>query len=163
MKHSTKKLTTLAVTVSVAMVLSFIESRIPAFVAIPGIKVGLANIAVIFAMYKLGEEDAIIISGVRVILVSMLFGSTLSLLYSYAGAMLSFSVMVVLRRVVKMNTVGVSIAGGVSHNIGQIAVACIVMETNVIVYYLPYLILSGIIAGIAVGAAAVLLIRRVKI
>nr|MBQ8890991.1 Gx transporter family protein [Clostridia bacterium] len=160
---NTKKLATLSVIVALAMVLSFLESRIPAFVAIPGIKVGLANIAVIFTVYKLGAREGVLISIIRVLLVSILFGSTVSLWYSLAGAILSLIVTILLKKYTKLAVVTVSVAGGVSHNIAQIGVACLLLETNIIVYYLPFLLLSGTVAGIAVGVASALLIKRVKL
>lgn len=160
---NTKKLATLSVIVALAMVLSFLESRIPAFVAIPGIKVGLANIAVIFTVYKLGAREGVLISIIRVFLVSILFGSTVSLWYSLAGAILSLIVTILLKKYTKLAVVTVSVAGGVSHNIAQIGVACLLLETNIIVYYLPFLLLSGTVAGIAVGVASALLIKRVKL
>lgn len=163
MRNNTKKLTSLALTVSFALILSFIESRIPAFTAIPGIKVGLANIAVIFTLYKFGIKEAVAISLVRVILVSMLFGSPVSLIYSLTGAVLSLSVMFLLKSLTPLSEVGVSVAGGVTHNIGQIGAASIMLGTNVVVYYLPFLLLSGTIAGVVVGIASALLIKRVKL
>jgi heptaprenyl diphosphate synthase len=163
MKSNTKKLTTLAITVSLALILSFIESRIPAFVAIPGIKVGLANIAVIFTLYKLGAKEAVGVSIIRVLLVSMLFGSPVSMLYSIAGAVLSLTVMIILKKLTPLNEITVSICGGVMHNIGQICMASIMLSTNVVIYYLPFLLLSGIIAGVAVGVVSGLLIKKVKI
>ena len=163
MRNQTKKLTVLALTVSVAMVLSFIESKIPAFVAIPGVKVGLANIAVIFALYKLGAKEAVLVSLVRCVLIALLFGSVVSLAYSLAGAALSLTVMVALKKLTPLPSIGVSVAGGVCHNVGQIIVASLIMETNVIVYYLPFLILSGTVAGIAVGVASALLVKKIKV
>lgn len=160
--RNTKKLAALAVTVALAMVLSFLESRIPAFVAIPGIKVGLANIAVIFTLYKFGTVDAITVSTVRVLLVSLLFGSVVSLWYSLAGAVLSLSLMIVLKKLTALSPITVSVVGGVTHNIAQIGVACLLLETNVIAYYLPFLLLSGTVAGIAVGVAGSLLIKRIN-
>lgn len=163
MRNNTKKLTSLALTVSFALILSFIESRIPTFTAIPGIKVGLANIAVIFTLYKFGIEEAVAVSAVRVILVSMLFGSPVSLIYSLTGAVLSLSVMFLLKSLTPLSEVGVSVAGGVTHNIGQIGAASIMLGTNVVVYYLPFLLLSGTIAGVVVGIASALLIKKVKL
>lgn len=159
----TKKLVTLAVTVSVAMILSFVESRIPAFVAIPGVKVGLANIAVIFALYKMGWREAIAVSVIRVLLVALLFGSVVSLAYSIAGALISLSLMILLRKIGIFTEVAVSVVGGITHNIGQILIAFLLLETKVVFYYLPFLMVSGVIAGIAVGVAAALLIKRIKI
>ena len=163
MRNNTKKLTTMAIMVSFALILSFIESRIPVFVAIPGVKVGLANIAVIFTLYKMGIKEAAAISVVRILLVSMLFGNPVSLVYSLAGAALSFSVMLLLKKLTPLTEVAVSVSGGVMHNIGQIIAASIIMDTNVVAYYLPFLILSGTIAGIVVGLITAMLIKRVKI
>ena len=159
----TKKLVTLAVTISVAMILSFVESRIPAFVAIPGVKVGLANIAVIFALYKMGWREAVVVSVIRVILVALLFGSVVSLAYSIAGALISLSLMILLRKIGIFTEVAVSVVGGITHNIGQILIAFLLLETKVVFYYLPFLLVSGVIAGIAVGVASALLIKRIKI
>ncbi len=159
----TKKLVTLGITVSVAMILSFVESRIPAFVAIPGVKVGLANIAVIFALYKMGWREAISVSVIRVLLVALLFGSVVSLAYSIAGAVISLSLMILLKKLGFFTEVAVSVVGGITHNIGQILIAFLLLETNVVFYYLPFLMVSGVIAGIAVGIASALLIKRIKI
>ena len=159
----TKKLVTLAVTISVAMILSFVESRIPAFVAIPGVKVGLANIAVIFALYKMGWREAISVSVIRVLLVALLFGSVVSLAYSIAGAVISLSLMILLKKLGIFTEVAVSVVGGITHNIGQILIAFLLLETKVVFYYLPFLMVSGVIAGIAVGIASALLIKRIKI
>ncbi len=159
----TKKLTTMALLISLAMVLSYLESMLPSFVAIPGVKVGLANIIVVFALYKLGTKEAAVISLLRVALVSLLFGSGASFLYSLAGAVLSLGGMLLLKRIPAFSYVAVSVLGGVLHNVGQIGMACLLLETNVIVYYLPFLILSGTIAGIAVGILAAVLIRRIDV
>ena len=130
--------------------------------AVPGVKVGLANIVVIFALYKMGLKEAIIVSAIRIFIVAMLFGSPVSMLYSLAGAVLSLAVMFLLKKFTPLGKVAVSVSGGVMHNVGQIAVASIVLGTNVVVYYLPFLILSGTIAGIAVGTAGAILVKRVK-
>ena len=160
---NTKKLTTLAVTVAVAMILSFVESRIPPIVPIPGVKIGLANIAVIFALYKMGWREAITVSLVRVALVALLFGSVVSLAYSFAGALLSLSLMILLRKIGIFTEVAVSVVGGITHNIGQILVAFLILETEVVFYYLPFLMVSGVIAGIGVGVVSALLVKKVKI
>ena len=159
----TRRLTTFALLASLAMILSFIESRIPAFVAIPGVKVGLANIAVLFALYRLGIKEAIVVSVIRIIAISMLFGTPMSAIYSLGGALVSFTVMILLKRLTPASEVSVSVAGAVGHNIGQIAVACILLETNVVIYYLPFLFLSGTIAGVVIGIVSALVIKRVRI
>ena len=159
----TRKIATLALAIALAMILSFVESQIPAFVAIPGVKVGLANIAVVFVLYKLGWKEAGLISLVRVFMVSVLFGTAVSLFYSVAGAVLSLTGMVLLKRTGLFSTVAVSVTGGVLHNVGQILMACLLLETNVIVYYLPFLILSGVIAGVVIGVVAAIMVKRVQV
>ena len=159
----TKKIAVLALSIALAMILSFVESQIPAFVAIPGVKIGLANIAVVFVLYKLGWKEAVMISLVRVFMVSVLFGTAVSLFYSVAGAVLSLTGMVLLRKTGLFSTVAVSVTGGVLHNVGQILMACLLLETNVIVYYLPFLILSGVIAGVVIGVVAAIMVNRVQV
>ena len=159
----TKKIAVLALAIALAMILSFVESQIPAFVAIPGVKVGLANIAVVFVLYKLGWKEAVLISLVRVFMVSVLFGTAVSLFYSVAGAVLSLTGMVLLKRTGLFSTVAVSVTGGVLHNVGRILMACLLLETNVIVYYLPFLILSGVIAGVVIGVVAAIMVKRVQV
>ena len=163
MRNNLKKLTSLALAISFALILSFIESRIPAFVAIPGVKVGLANIAIIFMLYKFGIKEAIIVSIIRVVMVSILFGSVASLFYSIAGAVLSLAVMIILKCITPLKEVAISVVGGVMHNVGQIIMASILLDTNVVVYYLPFLLVSGTSAGIVVGITAALLIQKIKI
>ena len=159
----TKKIAVLALAIAPAMILSFVESQIPAFVAIPGVKIGLANIAVVFVLYKLGWKEAVLISLVRVVMVSMLFGTLVSLFYSVAGAVLSLTGMVLLKKTGLFSTVAVSVTGGVLHNVGQILMACLLLETNVIVYYLPFLILSGVIAGVVIGVVSAIMVNRVQV
>lgn len=163
MRNKTSRLTSLALTVSFALILSFIESKIPAFVAIPGVKVGLANIAVIFTLYKFGVKEAIIVSSIRVILMAMLFGNPQSFWFSLSGAVLSLTVMILLKKLLRSPEVVVSVAGGITHNIGQIIAASIIMGTNVVTYYLPFLLLSGTIAGVVVGIASATLIKKVDL
>lgn len=159
----TKKITVLALTVALAMILSFVESQIPAFVAIPGVKVGLANIAVVFALYKMGWKEAVLVSLIRVFLVSLLFGTGASLFYSAAGAVLSLLGMIGLKASKLFSSVAVSVAGGVLHNVGQIAMACLLLETDVLRYYLPFLALSGILAGIVIGVLAAIMVKRIRV
>ena len=159
----TKKIAVLALAIALAMILSVVESQIPAFVAIPGVKIGLANIAVVFVLYKLGWKEAVLISLVRVFMVSVLFGTAVSLFYSVAGAVLSLTGMVLLRKTGLFSTVAVSVTGGVLHNVGQILMACLLLETTVIVYYLPFLILSGVIAGVVIGVVSAIMVNRVQV
>ena len=159
----TQKLTVMALTTTIALVLSFIESQIPAFVAVPGVKMGLANIAIVYALYRLGWKEAALISLIRVVLVSLLFGSAASFLYSLAGAVLSLLGMALLKKTGKFTEIVVSVAGGVLHNIGQIAMASIILETDALRYYLPFLLVSGILAGVVIGLISGILIRRIHL
>jgi heptaprenyl diphosphate synthase len=153
----------MAFVIAFAMILSFVESRIPAFVAIPGVKVGLANIAVIFTLYKFGVKEAVTVSIIRVLLISMLFGSPVSLIYSISGATLSLVSMILLKKLTPLTEVTISVTGGVMHNVGQIAAASFMLSTNVVIYYLPFLLVSGTVAGVVVGVASAILIKRVKL
>ncbi|MBQ1363200.1 MAG: Gx transporter family protein [Oscillospiraceae bacterium] len=159
----TQKLTVMALTTAIALVLSFVESQIPAFVAVPGVKMGLANIAIVYALYRLGWKEAALISLIRVVLVSLLFGSAASFLYSLAGAVLSLLGMALLKKTGKFTEIVVSVAGGVLHNIGQIAMASIILETDALRYYLPFLLVSGILAGVVIGLISGILIRRIHL
>lgn len=156
----TKRLVLLAMLTAVAMILSYVESLLPS-VGIPGVKMGLANIAVIFALFRFGWKEAAVLSLVRVVLVSLLFGSVGVMLYSLAGAVLSLAVMALLRRIDRFSTVGISVAGGVAHNAGQILMAMLILQTKQLLGYLPVLAVSGIAGGVLTGLAAALLIRRI--
>ena len=161
-KLSTKQMVTLSVLVAVAMILSYVESMIPAFVAVPGVKMGLSNIATVFALYSLGWPYAICVSVVRVLLSSLLFGNFVSLIYSLSGAFLALGLMILLKKLDKFSIVGVSVAGGVGHNIGQTIAACIVMENAAISLYIIPLLVSGTISGVLIGLVAGNLVERIK-
>ena len=148
----TKRLVLLAMLTAVAMILSYVESLLPS-VGIPGVKMGLANIAVIFALFRFGWKEAAALSLVRVVLASLLFGSVGAMLYSLAGAVLSLAVMALLRRIDRFSTVVISVAGGL--------MAMLILQTKQLLGYLPVLAVSGIAGGVLTGLAAALLIRRI--
>jgi len=156
----TKKVAFLSMCIALSMILSYFESLIPPLVAVPGVKVGLPNIVMVFMLYKIGAKETAIVSIIRVILVGLLFGSPLSMIYSLAGAALSLIGMIILKKTNLFAPVTVSVVGGILHNIGQIATACFVMETAEIAYYLPVLFISGTIAGIIIGYVAALILKR---
>lgn len=162
--NSTKKLVTLSISVSLAIVLSWVDKIITSLAPLPpGVKLGLANIAVVFALYKLGIKEAAIISVVRVILASFLFGTVVSFWYAIAGATLSMLIMILLKLVTPLSCVTVSTVGGISHNVAQICVASILFDTNLLVYYLPFLLIAGVVAGIVIGTASGILVKRINI
>ena len=152
----------LGVCTALAMILAYVEVLLPPiFPAVPGIKMGLPNIIIIFLLYRCGPVPAIAVSLLRVALVSMLFSNAMALLYSLAGAILSLLVMILLRRLNFLSTVGVSVAGGVAHNVGQILMAMLLLETSELLYYLMVLIVTGTIAGVLIGICGSLLIKRI--
>lgn len=164
MKNNTKKLATLSIAVSLAMVLSYVDKIITSLAPLPpGIKLGLANIAVVFAIYKLGVKEGVIISVVRVILASFLFGTVVSFWYAIAGATVSLILMIILKKLTPLSCVTVSTVGGISHNVAQICVASILFDTNLLVYYLPFLLVAGVVAGIVIGTASAILVKRIKL
>ena len=164
MKNNTKKLATLSIAVSLAMVLSYVDKIITSLAPLPpGIKLGLANIAVVFAIYKLGVKEGVIISVVRVILASFLFGTGVSFWYAIAGATVSLILMIILKKLTPLSCVTVSTVGGISHNVAQICVASILFDTNLLVYYLPFLLVAGVVAGIVIGTASAILVKRIKL
>ncbi len=157
---NTKKLTALSASVALAMVLSFLETLIPPLAAVPGVKIGLANIVTVFLLYTYGWREAGSVSIIRVCLSAMLFGSAVSFIYSASGALLSFFGMLLIKRLSISQELSVSVTGGVLHNAGQIICASLIMENAGIAIYLPPLIISGTVSGIAVGIAAALVIKK---
>ena len=157
----TRKITVMAMCVALAMILSYVESQLPSL-GIPGVKMGLANIVVVFTLYRVGWKEAAGISLLRVLLVSLLFGHAASLMYSASGAVLSLLGMIALKKTDRLSCVAVSVIGGVLHNAGQILMAWALMGPNV-AYYLPVLILSGTVTGVAIGLVSALLIRRIDL
>jgi len=142
---------------ALALVLSWVESLLPPL-GVPGVKLGLPNLAIVFALYRLGFREACVISLARVVLVTLLFGNGAALAYSIAGAALSLSLMGLLKKTGKFSSVGVSVAGGVAHNAGQILVAMALLETSRLAWYLPVLWISG---TVAVMASTVLTARMI--
>ena len=152
-----------ALLTALAMVFSWLESMVPVATAVPGVKLGLTNLVVIFALYRMSLRDAAAISLIRVLLVSMTFGNAYSFAYSFAGAALSLAVMALLKKTGKFSMLGVSVAGGVSHNVGQILVAMTVLETAGLISYLPVLMISGIAAGVCIGVVGAIITERIRI
>ena len=157
-----RKIAFLGLFVALAFVLSYIEFMLPLNIGIPGAKIGLANLVIMVALYTLGEKNAIALSIIRVVLVGLTFGNFSMMLYSLAGAALSLFVMLIAKKLNKFSMVGVSILGGVFHNVGQIIVAMLVLETKSLMYYLPFLIVIGTITGVLIGIIANLITVRVK-
>jgi len=162
MRGKSKKIAFLGLCTALALILAYVEVLLqPLFPAIPGIKMGLPNIIIIFLLYRRGAGSAIGVSLVRIFLVSLLFGNMMALLYSLAGGILSLAVMILLRRLNFISTVGVSVAGGVTHNVGQILMAMLLLETAELSYYLVVLTVTGTVAGILIGLCGSILVRQI--
>ncbi len=163
MSLSTKKIAYLGMLTAVALILSYVEALFPPLIAsVPGLILGLPYIAVIFVLYRFGFKCAMGVSLLRVVTVSLLIGNTVSLWYSLAGAVISLCLMAILKRLDKFSAVGVSVVGGISHNLGQVLVAMLLLENARIVYYMAVLTVSGTVAGVFVGLAAAILMKYLK-
>ncbi|MEE1227621.1 MAG: Gx transporter family protein [Lachnospiraceae bacterium] len=159
-RMSAKQVAMYGMFLAIALVAGYIEMMIPVNVGVPGVKLGLANIVTMLILYTIGPGPAILVTTLRIILSAILFGNAFAMVYSAAGAALSMTCMVILKRTKKFSPIGVSVAGGVCHNIGQIIVAVFVLETSALVYYLPILIVSGLGAGVVVGILSGILTKR---
>lgn len=163
MKNNTKRTVFLGLAASVTLILSYVESLLPPLVAaVPGVKMGLPNIMIIFLLYRFGWKEAAAVSLVRLLAVALLFGNVMTLAYSFAGALLSLILMTLFKKWGVFSMVGVSIIGGVTHNLGQILVAMLVMQTREIGYYMIVLAVTGTIAGILVGLAGMLTLKYTR-
>lgn len=159
---STKKVSYIGLLVALAFVFSYIEFLIPISLGVPGAKLGLANLVIIVALYTLKEWDAFLLSMIRIVLVGFTFGNMASMMYSLAGGLLSFAAMVIAKKTKKLSTTGVSVLGGVFHNVGQIIVAMLVLETSSLIYYLPVLIIVGSVAGVVIGVLGAAVTKRIR-
>lgn len=147
---------------ALALIFSYVETLIPIHIGIPGVKLGLANLIVVIALYRIGVRESYVLSVLRVILAGFLFGNLFAILYSLAGGLFSLTVMAFLKKTEKFSVLGVSMAGGVFHNIGQLLMAAIVLESLSITYYLPVLLISGIVTGLLIGIVANEMLKRVR-
>lgn len=152
-----KKVAFLGMFSTLALILGWLESLLPVVPFAPGVKIGLANLVSLLVLYRFGWKEAACVNMLRIGLSSVLFGNIALLLYSLAGAILSLITMCLLKKTDKFSIVGISVAGAVMHNLGQIIVAAFLMENGVILYYLPILAVSGVIAGVLVGLAGAFL------
>ena len=146
-----RKVANCALLIALAMVLSYVEALIPINFGLPGVKLGIPNLVIVVGLYLLKPLEVVIISMLRVILVAAMFGNGMSLMYSLAGGILSFAAMALLSRAKGFSMIGISILGGVCHNIGQIIVAAVVVENLKIMYYFPVLLIAGIVTGAVIG------------
>ena len=158
---STKRLATDAMFLTLALVVSYIEVLIPIPVGIPGIKLGLANGVIMVLLFFTTWIRTLEISVIRVVLAGFLFGNPMTIAYSLAGGILSLIVMGILKKIKGFSSVGISVGGGVAHNIGQLSIAVILMENTKIYYYAPVLLLTGTIAGVMIGVLSGVLVKQI--
>lgn len=156
----TRKIAYLGLLTALAFVFSYIEFLIPVNIGVPGAKLGLANLVIIVALYTLGERDAFLLSVIRIVLVGFTFANLAMMIYSLAGGCLSYVAMVIAKKTNRLSITGVSVLGGVFHNIGQILVAMAVLETESLIYYLPVLLIVGIASGVAIGVLGAMVTKR---
>lgn len=150
-KSSAQKVALYGVLIALAMVLSYVDMLIPFPVGIPGVKPGLANLVVFLALYTMTAREALLISMVRILLVSITFGNGSAFLYSMAGGILSFLVMCIFQKKDFLLPAGVSIAGGIAHNVGQLLMAAVILENGAVFTYFPVLLAAGCITGGIIG------------
>lgn len=147
---------------ALALIFSYVETLIPVNFGIPGAKLGLANLIIVIFLYKTNWREALLLSVVRIVLSGFIFGNLFAILYSLAGGILSLAVMALLQKSGKFSVIGVSIAGGASHNVGQLIVAMTVVETYQVGYYLPVLLVAGVITGALIGIISSQVLVRIR-
>ncbi len=147
---------------ALALILGYVEMLMPIQFGIPGVKLGLANLVTILVLYKMGWKDALLLSVVRIVLGGFIFSNLFAVFYSLAGGLLSLSVMGIVKKTGKFSVVGVSIWGGIFHNIGQLAVAMAVVQTYEVGYYFPVLLVAGLLTGMVIGILSGEVLKRIK-
>lgn len=155
-----RKIAYLSLFLALALILSYVESLIPFSFGIPGVKLGLTNVIVVWLLYLMGPREAAGVSVMRILLAGFMFGNAFSILYSLAGGLLSFIVMYLLKLTDKLNVVTISITGGLFHNIGQLAIAAIIVSNYHILYYIPVLLCAGALTGLLIGLISQEMILR---
>jgi len=158
-----KKTAYLGLFAAVAIIFGYVESLIPFFAGIPGMKLGLANLAVLFILETYTWKEAAFVSVVRILVIGFLFGNMFSILYSLAGAALSLTVMTLMKKFYGFSIPGISVAGGVSHNIGQLIVAALIVENTSLLYYAPALLISCVVTGLLIGFLTGEVTKRIRL
>ena len=162
-KHTkVRQLCFLAIFCAISIILNYIEMLFPVYLGIPGTKLGLANIVSLTILLCFGFKYAVGVSLLRIFIIGITFTNPYMMLYSLAGGLLSISIMALMVKTHLFSNIVISIMGGVSHNIGQLLVAFVFFSTSVFIYYLPYLILLGIVSGTVVGIIAQIIYIKIK-
>ena len=162
-RETTKRVAILGVISAFAAILSYIEAILSFGFFIPGVKLGLANIAVVIVLYIYGYKDAFFVNIIRIFVVGLLFTNMFSIMFSIAGATISYIVMILLKKLNIFSPIGVSVAGGVAHNVGQLVIAMFIIESYSVINYVPILMIAGIICGLIVGIISLMVIKYLKV
>lgn len=157
-----KKTAYMGLLCAAAIILGYVESLFPVFAGVPGMKIGLPNLAVVMVLYLYTWKEALAVSFVRILVIGFLFGNAFSIAFSLAGGIFSLFCMEVVRRYLKLSCTGVSMIGGVSHNLGQILVAMFVVENIRVGYYFSILAVTGLVTGILIGILVGELTKRIR-
>ncbi len=160
MRLRTDRLAKMGLLLALGMILSYVEFLFPIAPSMPGVKIGLANMPVVMLIYTYGAYYGCFYQAVRLLLTALLFGNVFSFVYSLAGAALSMAVMLIMKRTKWLDIPGVSMLGGIFHNVGQLIVAYFFVQNGAIGWYFPVLLLAGAVSGYAMGFISELLIRR---
>lgn len=158
----TRQITELGLLLTVSLILAYLESLLPVIIAVPGVKLGLANVVTMLVLYYSGGKRAFFFMILRVVLTGILFSGISGIIYSFAGGICCIGIMCIAKRCSFFSIMGVSMAGAVAHNFGQILIAWIIMENARILYYFPILCVSGVITGIIVGFVSASLLRQIN-
>lgn len=161
-KISAKTVALMAMMIALAMIFSYVETMIPINFGIPGVKLGLANLVIVAAIYLFGGKQAFLISIVRIFLSGFMFGNLASIMYSLAGGLLSLAAMLLLKKTDKLSILAVSVMGGICHNIGQLIVAMLVVANLKLIFYVPVLLISGFLTGLLIGIVCRVILPAVK-
>lgn len=148
--------------ISLAFIFSYVEAIIPIPIPVPGVKLGLANLVTVVGLYTVGIGGTVAVSLIRIVLVGFTFGNASSMIYSLAGGTLSLILMILVKKTGWFSQIGVSIVGGIGHNIGQLSIAALVVQTAGVFYYLPFLMVAGVVAGAVIGLLGGLVTERIQ-
>ena len=161
--NNTQKLTLLAVLLSLALILGYVESLIPIMPGVPGVKLGLSNIVLLICLYTVGIKETIVLMLLKILLSTALFGNVSVMMYSLAGGVLSVVFMVIAKYLLRLSVIGTSVVGGVFHNVGQVSLAIIILHQRLLLNYMAVLVIVGILTGILTGVITLLLLKHLKV
>ncbi len=161
MSEKNRKIAILGLFAAVAIIFGYVESLVPIAVGIPGIKLGLANLSVLFILERYSFKEAMVVSVIRILVIGFMFGNLFSIVYSLAGALLSLTVMTLLKEKTTASVFAVSMAGGITHNIGQLLIAMMIVENRALLYYAPVLLIAGMATGFVIGVLTTETLKRI--